>query len=94
MPKHNPERDQGIYQQHFPASLCHIGAHGFACLLSGGEGMSLNFHPLPNLPGLKSHLGEQARTHTQRAHSIYCWGNQVKEGVASSCDCVPALLTV
>lgn len=49
MPKHNPQEDQGICQQHFPASLSHIGAHGFACLLPGRDWMSLNFHPLPNL---------------------------------------------
>lgn len=70
MPKHSPQREQGICQQHFPASLCHAGAHGFASSLPGREWMSLNLHPLSNL----AEISQQARkpsggagvdTHTQ-----------------------------
>lgn len=70
MPKHSPEREQGICQQHFPASLCHAGAHGFASSLPDREWMSLNLHPLSNLAEIRQQArkpsgGAGVDTHTE-----------------------------
>ena len=96
MPKHNPQRDLGLCQQHFPASLCHASARGFASSLPGRAWMSLNLYPLPNLAEIsqqarKSSGGAATRvcacTHTQRDRTaLIACGNRAKEGAASSCD--------
>lgn len=57
MPKHNPQRDPGLCQQHLPASLCLASAYGFASSLPGRDWMSLNIYPLPNL----AEISQQAR---------------------------------
>lgn len=97
MPKHSPQRDQGVCEQHFPASLCHTGAHSFASSLPGREWMSLNLHPLPNLAEISQQAQKPsggAGVDTQSTQHTHCWGNQAKEGAASSCDWALALLTV
>lgn len=77
MPKHNPQRDQGLWQQPFPASLCHVSTHGFASSLPGRDWMPWNLYPLPNLAEIRpagskaiwgsSHTRVCVYTHTQSA---------------------------
>lgn len=100
MPKHNPQRDPGLCQQHFPASLCLASAHGFASSLPGRDWMSLNIYPLPNL----AEISQQARkpsggaatrvcacTHTQTAITQHLLPVETRQKKEQLC---PVILTL
>lgn len=58
MPMHNPQRDPGLCQQHFPASLCHASTRGFASSLPGRDWMTLNLYSSPNLAEISQQAGK------------------------------------